>query len=429
MSSTAYTRNTSSANPRNPAARRGPEAIAAATAALEAVANLHESVRTGLADDRFILPRRRRPHDRNGDEHSPSRVASLAPLSGNPRGRRLSDSSGEMGAQGWKRPSIGQAGSLLGMARSEEDRQPMSYRLEIRKHQGARQVRDFVAAFVDHPALRRIVEASNGSWPTGSLEEQVAELHNFSARWDFRGGAERLDLAAATDLNKVLIVTAAEELGMAAAVSPVSSHYDHGLALGGTALASIYRVQRLFELRSDATIEHPAILTSLRAIGDQELDLVRARAEIADLVQSVETEFDVMVRAAERFVAERASVKHQPDPNPHLASATASVGDALVLAAPSGEPDRRANTRDNYDVYSSRIGDSDAVLIVTSSIYLPYQFFIALQALGWEKPRTIEIIGFPPGWMRGVLTGPANVLQELRSALYGAMKTLEAMAA
>jgi hypothetical protein len=309
----------------------------------------------------------------------------------------------------------------------EEDSPPMRYRLEIRQHQGRKQVRDFIASFVDHPALRRVVEASDGRWPAGSLEERVAELYDFSERWDFRGGAERLDLATATDLNDALIATAAKELGMAAAERPVSSHYDHGLVLGGTALASIYRVRRLFEVRSNVAIEHFAILTALRPIGDSEVALVRARAEIAELVEDVETEFDVMVRAVERFAAGEANVKHQSNPNPHLASATAIVGDALVLAAPSGDPDRRANTRDNYDVYSNRIGDSEVVLIVTSSIYLPYQFFIALQALGWDKPRSIEIVGFPPEWMRGVLTGPANVLQELRSALFGAMKTLEAL--
>lgn len=312
---------------------------------------------------------------------------------------------------------------------SAQRHRPLRYRLELRDGEGLEQVRDFVARFVDQPALRRLVEASDGNWPSGALEERVAQLHDFSERWDLRGGAERLDLDAGPELNRGLIAEAAEELGMATAELPAAAHYDHGLALGGTALASIYRVRRLFELRATAaTIEYPAILTALRAIGEHEFDLVKSRPEIADLVESAETEFDVMVRAAQRFVGSEASIERRSDPNPHLSSATAVVGDALVMAAPSADPARRANTRDNYDVYANRISEADSVLIVTSSIYLPYQFFISLQALGWEKPRSIEIVGFPPQWMEGVLTGPANVLQELRSALFGAMKTLEALA-
>jgi len=98
-----------------------------------------------------------------------------------------------------------------------------------------------------------------------------------------------------------------------------------------------------------------------------------------------------------------------------------------VLAAPSADPERRANSRDNYDVYANQIGPADSILVVTSSIYLPYQFFIALQALGWKQPRTIEAVGFPPEWMQGVLTSPQNVLQEIRSALFGARNTLRAV--
>ena len=62
----------------------------------------------------------------------------------------------------------------------------------------------------------------------------------------------------------------------------------------------------------------------------------------------------------------------------------------------------------------------ESVLIVTSSMYLPYQFLVALQALGRREPRTVEAVGFPPELMDGVLTDPRSVLQELRSAILAA---------
>ncbi len=302
----------------------------------------------------------------------------------------------------------------------------MHYRIELPQTCGAEAVRAFIAGWIQHPALRAIVEAEGGNWPDGALTEQVTALHRFSSRWDFRGGAERLELSVGERSNEARIVGAADQLGLTRAEPPESTRYDHGLVLGGTALASINRVRRLFDIRGDnAALRQAAVLTALREIGEAEFDLVRSHCDLARLVDGADTEFDVMTNAVAHFGRATARIERTSNPNPHLASAEAEIGGVLVLAAPSGDPDRRANTRDNYDVYSARVGTADAVLIVTSSIYLPYQFFVALQAFGWDEPRTIEAVGFPPGWMGGVLTGVDNILQETRSALYGAMKTLE----
>lgn len=307
----------------------------------------------------------------------------------------------------------------------------MIYRLKLPQAGGADAVRDFIEEWVDQAALRQIVEAEEGVWPGGSLEKRVDALHEFSERWDFRGGSERLDIStAASTGNAKQILSAAGQLGLTLSVAPSETSFDHAIVLGGTALASIYRLRRLYELvEGGLQVERIAVLTALREVGDTELQLVSDRNEIATIVaKQPRTEFEVMVAAAEFFSGEKAEVKRKANENPHLESAEARCGNALVLAAPSADPDRRANTRDNYDVYSNQIGPRDSVLIVTSSIYLPYQFFIGIQALGWKHPRTIEAVGFPPEWMGGILTGPTNVLQEIRSALFGAQTTLRALA-
>lgn len=307
----------------------------------------------------------------------------------------------------------------------------MRYSIELPGDDNGAAARQFIADWVESPALRQIVELEGGDWPSGSLADQVDALHRFSERWDFRGGAERIDIKGTeNELDSEQILAAAEELGLTAAAPPSRPHYDHAVVLGGTALASIYRLRRLYELREDGTkMDRIAVLTALREIKDKELELVRGRPKIAEVVKEAKTEFDVMTAAAAAFSNEIAEVEYTPNENPHLASAVGRVGDAVVLAAPSADPDRRANTRDNYDVYSRQIKPGASVLVVTSSIYLPYQFFIALQALGWDQPRTIEAVGFPPEWMGGILTGPENILQEIRSALFGAKVTLEELAA
>lgn len=306
----------------------------------------------------------------------------------------------------------------------------MRYRIELPEGQGAEAVCAFIDAWIEQPALRRIVEAEGGRWPSGLLEQRVEALHDFSDRWDFRGGAERLEIdpALSQDHDENLLTDAAE-LGMTTADRPTADRYDHALVLGGTALASIYRLRRLYELRADGLdIGRTAVLTALREIGEPELRIVRERPEIAAVVDhSPRTEFDVMTRAVALFSESSGEVEHTPNENPNLASALARLGDVLVLAAPSADPSRRANSRDNYDAYVGQIGPTDSVLVVTSSIYLPYQFFVALQAVGWEQPRTVEAVGFPPAWMQGILTGPQNVLQEIRSALFSARSTLRAL--
>jgi len=303
------------------------------------------------------------------------------------------------------------------------------YRLELPGDDGGAIAREFIAGWVGHPALRRIVEADGGTWPNGPLDDQVEALHEFSRRWDFRGGAERLEMRSdRLQLEADQLLADAVELGLTVANTPSQSRYDHALVLGGTALASIYRLRRLYELcEAGIEVDNVAVLTALREVGEPELELVRTHPEIAHMVDGSTTEFDVMTAATAAFSHSSAEVDHVANTNPHLASSRARVGNAIVLAAPSSDPSRRANTRDNYDVYSKQIGPTDSVLIVTSSIYLPYQFFVALQALGWHQPRTIEAVGFPPEWMDGVLVGPTNVLQELRSALFGARNTLRAL--
>jgi len=305
----------------------------------------------------------------------------------------------------------------------------MRYLIELSGDDGGADVREFIAEWIETPALRKLVELEGGSWPSGGLKERVEALHRFSERWDFRGGVERLEIDTSEGAPETeQILAAGAELGLTLAEPPRNESYDHALVLGGTVLASIYRLRRLYELRDSGTgMDHIAVLTALREVSDAELELVAERAEIAGLAKGVRTEFDAMTAATAAFGHGQAEVEHKPNRNPHLASALARVGDALVLAAPSGDPGRRANTRDNYDVYSRQIEPGASILIVTSSIYLPYQFFIALQALGWEQPRQIEAVGFPPEWMAGVLTGPLNVLQEIRSALFGALNTLRAL--
>jgi hypothetical protein len=291
---------------------------------------------------------------------------------------------------------------------------------------------DFLEAWLARPELRSLVEKGGGIWPNGGeLVVRLRALHEFSERWDFRRGVERLQITGAdTDIDPETVMAAATMLGMATYLPPSDPRYDHALVLGGTALANLNRLRSLHGLIDDGlNVGKVCALTALRDMPFPEVELVRERPEFAHLVEGATTEFDVFVAAAAEMFNAQPRITRTDHDNPNLSHARAEIGHVIVLAAPSADPERRPNTRDNYAVYTSEIEDGDSVLIVTSSIYLPYQFFVGLQALGLDRSGVAEAVGFPPAWMGGILTGPTNVLQELRSAFFAALSLAEAVRA
>jgi hypothetical protein len=307
------------------------------------------------------------------------------------------------------------------------------YRTTVPRDQDSRRiVADFLEAWLARPELRSLVEKGGGIWPdAGDLVVRLRILHEFSERWDFRRGAERLQIAGASaDIDPEIVMAEAMMIGMASYLPPSDPHYDHAIVLGGTALANLNRLRSLHELIDDGLdVGNVCALTALREMPSSEVQLVRERPEFAHLVENTSTEFDVFVAAATEMFSAQPQIERTDDDNPNLSHARAEIGPVTVLAAPSADPERRPNTRDNYAVHTSEIENGDSVLIVTSSIYLPYQFFVGLQALGLDRSGVVEAIGFPPAWMGGVLTGPTNVLQELRSAFFGALALAEAVCA
>lgn len=287
------------------------------------------------------------------------------------------------------------------------------------------QVRELVESWLAIPALREIVTAHGGPWPEGDLGSRLEALNDFSQAWDFRSGGERLDIIADSEIEEELIEKRAPDLGMTVSQAPTKDAYDHALILGGTALASVNRIRRLSDLvEGGLRVKNIAALTALRDLPANEVEIAAKNGVGESIVAGAESEFDVMLNATAELLAGGSDreIETISNENPNLRSASASFdsGRIQVLAAPSGDPERRANTLDNYSVYESAISPGDSVLVVTSSIYLPYQFFTAVKSMGFDRNLTLEAVGFPPEWMNGILTAPRNVLQELRSAFFGA---------
>jgi len=105
-----------------------------------------------------------------------------------------------------------------------------------------------------------------------------------------------------------------------------------------------------------------------------------------------------------------------------------TVGTTLrLLVAPSRSAHRRANTSDGLAFLLKRIPPTRRrqILIITSAIYAPYQFFVGAPIVSSDGAEHAELVGTPTG-----TDGDTNLLiqriaQEIHAALNAATKLLQ----
>ncbi|MDO3687303.1 hypothetical protein Q3W68_25860 [Micromonospora sp. C28ISP2-4] len=289
-----------------------------------------------------------------------------------------------------------------------------------------------VRSWVESAPVRRLVAHFGGDWPDGDLAAVLARLDAFSARrWDFRQGRERPDARepAFDPATADLVLSAAAALGLVRAVAPARSGYAHLLVLGGLAHACLRRTAYAAVLaRTAAEVTgEVAVLGSFRPLSAAESRVLDAAG-----LSGCATEVDVLdagVRLA-FGVAEPDDERGEPAGHPHRSWSSrtyrpAGLPPVRVLAAPSGEPERRrAHTADTQRFWAEhvRLRADDPVLMVTAPIYVPFQHCDALRTLAVPYGCGIETVGVDPAARAAVdvpepaLT-PGRYLQEIRSAL------------
>lgn len=298
----------------------------------------------------------------------------------------------------------------------------------------ARWVSEDVDRWLAEEPLTRVVEAFGGKIPDGAVERRLAYLEDFSAaHWEFRKGRERdfiENVRLPDDLGGV-VLDAARALGMRGTTRPSRDRYDHVLVLGGLVRACLLRPRFAAALRADGVTSRTVTgLTAFRPLSDPERTLLglAAPASAADNEMSVMTEgmlhaFDVS-----------APPTHVEGPEEDLGVGTWTVRRwnladlALqVVVAPSPDPSRRANSADTYVFWADQVqhvGTGDSVLLVTSSIYVPYQGAEAVRVLGLPRGVLVETVGIDAkGPEFGTLRQefhPAHYLQEIRSTVRAA---------
>ncbi len=98
--------------------------------------------------------------------------------------------------------------------------------------------------------------------------------------------------------------------------------------------------------------------------------------------------------------------------------ATRDGGAFRILVAPSPEPGRRANTGDSVTYLARQVPPAARrrVLLVTSAIYAPYQFFLSAPRLLAAGTRHVELVGSPTSTTTHLPVLTQRIAQEIHSA-------------
>jgi hypothetical protein len=280
-----------------------------------------------------------------------------------------------------------------------------------------------VAAWAHSASLRELAAAFGGRV---SRADPLPWLDAFSSEhWDFRGGRERnlATVPSLTAAQQSLVLDLAPELGMSGQETPSRTDYDVVLMTGGMIRAGIVKPRHVATmLENGLEAKRVVFLGGFRPFAGDELELAAA------LGVSVADEFSAMVAGME--------LAFGPLGEPEI------VGDddwreyrwgrLSVLAAPSSDPSRRANSADTYRFWAEKRSEgARTALVVTTPIYVPYQGAAAVETLGLPHGLAVETVGTGASASDlGEYTQPflpGHHLQELRSAIRGMLSLRRAL--
>lgn len=287
------------------------------------------------------------------------------------------------------------------------------------------------ATWLDSEPLGHLIDAFGGAdlTPGEPLEIRLAKLDDFSDRWDFRRGGER-NAGIVVDIDPAsedAIFAAAAALGLVTPVAPRYGAYDHVLVLGGMVRACVLRPAMAAKLLSDGiSASTVSALGAFRPLGGDEPEIA-AQAGIS----GVQTEYQAMEAGMRQAFGLGAPDDDRgvEDPNPFLSWRVRTFHDqdqnpVAVVAAPTTDPSRRANTPDTYAYWAgtlTKLSPGQRVLLVTTTIYVPYQHVGAIGMLGLPYGVEVDTVGVDTNdEQHGVLRqafSAEKYLQELRSTI------------
>lgn len=261
---------------------------------------------------------------------------------------------------------------------------------------------------------------------------QAAKDLDALTRWsagilDTRRGAERRDAIPVTWTADQIqgLISAAGPLGLLETAAPCRASYEMTVLLGGATTGNRLRTALARDLMDQGVdLGVLVAVTAERPLSDHEHasdpDSVEDRTEWANLLRNLADAFgSLRSRVAATGGTGRAAWQdHELD--------TAMGRNLRVLVAPSRNAHRRANTADGLAFLLDRIPSARRrrVLMITSAIYAPYQFFVGAPIISSDGAEHVELVGTPTSTDSDVNLLAQRIAQEIHAAVNAAATLL-----
>ncbi len=244
---------------------------------------------------------------------------------------------------------------------------------------------------------------------------------------DTRHGAERRDAVPTTWTTEQIreLLSAAGPLGLLETATPCRVSYDITVLLGGATTGNRLRTALTRDLvGAGVDLGMLVVATADRALSDHEHasdpDSVADRTEWANLLRYLADVFGPLRAGAATTGGTGGAAWRDYE------FATAAGTNLRVLVAPPSSAHRRANTADSLAFLLNRIPLERRrhVLVITSAIYVPYQFFAGAPALLSDGADHVEFVGTPTGTDGDTNLLVQRIVQEIHAAVSAAAAIL-----
>lgn len=292
-----------------------------------------------------------------------------------------------------------------------------------------------ISAWVNSEALRTMVSVFGYEIPNCALKEKINWLNEFADEWDYRkkqsGEGERWNVTEdpIALANSDVILNCVRELGLVDIEYPLQMP-DYILPLGGARLSNYARPAKAKDVIDKMNICDKTIvaLSGTRPINDVERPFLEEYAPMAL------TEFEAMSKGLEKVFSlheEDFSEEYNSNNNINLEWALRSYNErycgnrVMSLAAPSSDPNRRANSRDTFEFFLDKfhLTEGMKLLLVTSCIYVPFQL-LRFMDLAIDRGFYVDCVGMPNDDKKGTAFSQiSNYCQETKATI-NAIKSL-----
>jgi hypothetical protein len=287
-------------------------------------------------------------------------------------------------------------------------------------------IQERAARWLSTPALTDLFAAFGEPEITGIEHDADALATWATTHLDTRNGQERHEAPAFAFSHAQIdaLLHAAIALGLVSTAVPTRDRYHATVLLGGTALGNQLRTEYARHLESTGTrLGQVVALATNRPLTPSEQELTRAFSHTTEWEHLAATVDELLgpIRPA-------TGLTHEPDHADEWIDIHMQrhAGEVRLMSAPSSTSERRATTADAIAFLTRRIPATHRqdLLIITSSIYTPYQYFLVAPTLLRQGSELVEFVGTPTAPGTDLPKQAQRIAQEINSTLQAIRSTL-----